>query len=109
MDLGGLAVFVETVIAIAACATLLFSIVGAAYGARHGAPQGGTTKRKVSAILCGCLSGVAMAAIIVIAFNSVAGFVFCPLFGGGISYVVARAVVSGLPEHLPPRPGDPIA
>lgn len=96
MNVGGFFDFLGTVLAIAASATLLLSFVGAAYGAREGA----TRNLKLFAMPCGCLSGVLIAAIAGIAVEGcsnslvafVLGLVLGPLFGGAVSYVVARMV-----------------
>jgi len=97
-DFGALGDFIWRLYVIAAFAALLLSFVAAAYGATQ---QGATIKRKVSAVLCGCPSGVFVAAIVGVALlstNSPAGFVLGlvlgPLFGGAMSYVVARTVAS---------------
>jgi hypothetical protein len=101
MNLGGLDVFVETVSTIATCATLVVIIVAAAYGAQHGAQQGATIKRKVSAVLCGGLGGLVVAAMVglaVLSANALEGLVLClilcPLFGGATSYGMARSDAS---------------
>jgi Na+-translocating ferredoxin:NAD+ oxidoreductase RnfD subunit len=93
MDLGGLVDFLEAVFAVSAFAALLLSLVAAAYGTRHGA----TVTRKVSAILTGFLSGVAVAAIVgfvLISLNSLTGLVLGPLVGGAVSYGIARSEAS---------------
>ncbi len=102
MDLGGLVDFIETVLAIAAVVTLLFCAAGAWRGACYGAAR----KRKLLAMLCGFLSGVSVAAIVGVGFVGAAHGgpvalalwpVFGPLFGGGMSYVVAQAVAETKP------------
>jgi hypothetical protein len=103
MDLGGLVDLVETVLAIAACATLLFSVVGAAFGARRGAQLSATNKLKLTAMLWGCPSGVAIGAMVGLAFLSapdalvglMASLAVCPIIGGAMSYGIARAIASG--------------
>jgi hypothetical protein len=93
MDLGGLVDFIVTVFAIAACATLLLSVVGAAFGAQHGAQQDDPRSRKLVAMLFGCLGGVFVAVAVGIAFlgsNSLAGLVVGPLVGCAVSYGIAR-------------------
>jgi integral membrane sensor domain MASE1 len=104
MNVGGLDVFIETVLAIfaATCATLLFSFVAAWYGLRHGAQQDATIQDKLAAMLGGCLVGVAVAAIVGFALQDaaassglVADLVLCPIVGSATSYFIARDVASG--------------
>lgn len=61
MDLGGIVDLIETVFAIFACATLFLCLAAAAYGAQHEAQPDTTIIRKLLAMLCGCLVGVAVA------------------------------------------------
>jgi hypothetical protein len=94
MDFGGLVDLIKMVLAIGACATLLFSVVGAAFGVRHGAQQGDTRGFKLVAMLCGCLGGVVVAVIVgstLLAFGLPAGLVVGPLFGCATSYGIAWA------------------
>jgi hypothetical protein len=100
MNLGGLDVFIERALAIAAatCATLLFSFVAAWYGLQRGAQQDATFQDKSSAMLGGCLVGVALAALVGFALMDAAasaGLVLCPIIGGAMSYFIARDVASG--------------
>jgi hypothetical protein len=90
-------------LAIVACATLLFSVVGAAYGSRRGAQLSATNKLKLTAMLWGCPSGVAIAAMVGLAFLSapdalvglMGSLALCPIIGGAMSYGIARAIASG--------------
>ena len=99
MNLGGLDVFVERVLTIAVCATLLLSFVGARYGTRHGARKSATSKHKLPAMLWGCPSGVAIAAMVGLAFLSapdalvglMASLALAAIIGCAVSYGVARA------------------
>jgi len=93
MNLNGLDVFIERVFAIFACATLLFIVVAAAFGAK----DGDTSTPKVVAMLLGCLGGVAVALTVgvLVPFAAadtglVADLVLCPILGCAISYGVAR-------------------
>jgi hypothetical protein len=103
MNLGGFDVFVERALTIATCATLLSSVVGAAYGARRGAQLSATNKLKLTAMLWGCPSGVAIGAMVGLAFLSapdalvglMASLAVCPIIGGAMSYGIARAIASG--------------
>ncbi len=91
----GLGDFFLRLFAIVAFATLLLSVAAAADGAQPSA----TRKRKLLATLCGCLTGVVVAALIgvVLLFqaNSLAGLVIGPLFGSAVSYGIARSLASG--------------
>jgi len=46
MNVGGFFDFLGAVLAIAACTTLVFSVLGAAFGVRHSAQQGDTRSLK---------------------------------------------------------------
>lgn len=92
---GALAADLQRVLAIAAFATLLLSLAAAGHGAQHGAQQGATLQHKVSALLCGCVGGFAVAGIVgymLLDANLLAGFVLGPVFGGAASYWIARMV-----------------
>jgi hypothetical protein len=100
MNLGGFVDFIMTVLAIAACATVLLSVVGAAFGVRHGAQQGDNRSFKVAAMLCGCVGGVVVAAIVgltVLCWSTdgmvglMASLALSPIIGCAVSYGIARA------------------
>jgi hypothetical protein len=80
--------------------------VAAAYGVQYEAQPDTTIIRKLLAMLCGCLVGVAVAAFIGIASLGasastdsvlvlVLGLVLGPLFGAWMSYGVAGKVAAG--------------
>jgi len=92
MNVGGFVDFLGTVLAIAACATLLLSVVGAAFGAQ----QAVTRNHKLFAMPCGCLSGLVMAVIVAFALGAsnfpLACLVLVPILGGVTSYWMAWIV-----------------
>jgi hypothetical protein len=100
MNVGGFFDFLGAVLAIAACTTLVFSVLGAAFGVRHGAQQGDTRSFKVAAMLCGCVGGVVVAAIVgltVLCWSTdgmvglMASLALAAIIGCAVSYGVARA------------------
>ena len=92
MNDDGFVDFLGTVLAIAAFATLLVSIVAALFGAQ----QAATRNLKFVAMPCGCLSGLVVAVIVAFTLGAsnfpLACLALAPILGGVTSFGMAWMV-----------------